>query len=231
MVDTERFRLGPELVERVTALAACAAVAGDGAVSPLQIATYMPIDVESICRILESVQADYDLERLERNGIRYFRFADPEAHAPTELGIEEGDHLRNLDAVENNYAALKSDEGWSRRVREQHTLLRLASRAGAGLLELEYFLDRSDMSDSRLQSLLNDFGAEGYVDHAFDRCEDESIEFRFPPLDYPEERFERNMRLLEQLGSSGDSPRVWAYIGASVVVLLVLIAALRFYAV
>lgn len=231
MVDTERFQLGPELIHRVTTLAACVAVERDGRISPLQVATYMPIDVESVARILESVEKDYRLEREELDGICYFRFDDAEAHAPSDLDIEAGDHLEELDALENNLAALKSDEGWTRKVREQHELVRLAANAEDATLELSYFLDRSEVSGSRIQSILNDFGAEGYVDHEFEKGGDEPLDYTFPDLEYPDDRFETNMELLEELGESEPSNHVWGWIGAVALVVLIVVIVVQFYAV
>lgn len=232
MVDTERFQLGPELIHRVTTLAACVAVDRDGEVSPLQVATYLPVDAESVARVLESVGDDYDIERIERDGICYFRFADARSRAPSDLDLESGDHLEDVDALENNLASLKSENGWSRKVREQHELVRLAGEADERTLELSYFLDRSEVSGARAQSILNDFGAEGYVDHEFgEEDDDEALEYTFPDLDYPEERFETNMELLDELGEADASNGAWAWIGVVAFVLLIVVIVLRFYTV
>jgi len=231
MVDTERFQLGPELIHHVTTLAACVAVERGGPVSPLQVATYLPVDAESVARVLESVQDDYEIDRIEKDGICFFQFADPESHAPDDLDLDAGDHLEYVGALENNLASLKSGNGWSRKVREQHEVLRLAGAAEERQLDLSYFFDRSDVSGARTQSILNDFGAEGYVAHAFDEDEDEALHYTFPALDYPEERFETNMELLEELGESESSRRVWGWIGGVALVLLVALIVLRFYTV
>lgn len=231
MVDTERFQLGPELVHRVTTLAASIAVERDGRVNPLQVATYMPIDVESVARILESVEDDYDLERFERGGICYFRFQDPDERVPSDLEIEAGDHLDDRDAVQSCISSLKSDGDWERKVREQHELIRWAAEADASTLELSYFLDRSDVSASRIQSILNDFGAEGHVDHEFEKDGEEPLEYSFPELEYPDDRFDTNMDLLEVLGASEPSNPVWSWIGAVALLLLVVVILIRFYAV
>ena len=229
MVDTERFQLGPELIHTVTVVAAHCAARGDKSVSPLQVATYVPLDVDSVGRILEAVEEDYELERTERGDICYFEFEDPESIEDAELDVEAGAHLEETSNLQNNLSALKSDEGWSRKVREQHEVLRIAAKSDSPTVELSYFLSRTDVPSARIQSILNDFEAEGYVAHNFDE-ENDILEYTFPSFDYPDERHERNMAILEELDGTEHTFRIWLLLGAFALLLLVIVIVIRFYA-
>lgn len=228
MVDTERFHLGPELVHRVTTLAARIAIDRDRRVSPLQVVAYLPIDVESVGRILESVADDPGLHRGDAEGICYFEFDEPTERVSRDLDIANGEHLEDRESLEENLASLKSDGDWSRKVREQHELLRVAARADRRSLELSYFLDHSDVPSARVQSILNDFGAEGYVHHEFG--EEETLEYLFPELDYTDARFETNIEILDELEESEPSRPIWGLLGAFALVLLIVVFVIRFYA-
>ena len=229
MVDTERFQLGPQLIHTVTTVAAQCALGQGNAVNPLQVATYVPLDVDSVGRILEAVSEDYDIERIERDGICLFEFASPEDVISEKVDMEAGEHLGNLPDLQNNLAALKSEEGWSRKVREQHEILQIAAESDSPTIELSYFLARTDVPSARVQSILNDFGAEGYVEHTFDDEED-VLEYTFPTLEYSEERNERNMDILRQLDGSNQTNRIWMILGAFALLLLVIVIVIRFYA-
>ncbi len=229
MVDTERFQLGPELIHAVTTVAAQVAVWHEEPVSPLQVATYLPLDVDSVGRILEAVEEDYGLERLERDGLCYFAFDDPDDILEAPLDIEGGEHLANLSNIENNLAALKSEEGWSRKVREQHDLLRIVAGADRPEVELSYFLSRTDVPSARVQSILNDFEAEGYVDHRVDE-EDDLLEYTFPSIEYSEARHARNMEILRELDGRSRAIWIWLVFGTFALVLLITVIVIRFYA-
>jgi len=228
MVDTERFQLGPQLIHTVSTVAAQVAQQHGGMASPLQVATYVPLDVDSVGRILEAVEEDYDLERIERDGICCFSFADPTRVLDEPIDIDGGEHLARLPDLENNLAALKSDDGWSRKVREQHDLLRIAAGADPRTVELPYFLSRTDIPSARVQSILNDFDAENYVEHDLDE-EDDVLEYTFPELDYPEARHARNIEILEELDGNGRGHRIWLLLGAFALLLLIIVIVLRFY--
>lgn len=229
MVDTERFQLGPELVHAVTTVAAQVAVWHDDAVSPLQVATYLPLDVDNVGRILESVEEDYDLERREVDGMCYFSFADAEGLLDEPLDIEAGEHLANFSDFETNLAALKSDDGWSRKVREQHALLQIVAGADGRTVELPYFLSRVDFASARVKSILNDFEAEGYVEHTLDE-EDDVLEYTFPAIGYPEAQYGRNMEILRELDGESRAVWIWVVLGAFTLALLITVIVIRFYA-
>lgn len=228
MVDTERFQLGPELIETVTVVAATLADREPREVNPLQVTAYVPLDVDSVGRILESVEKDYEVERVEHGGVCYFRFDNPGEMAPSELDIDAGEHIDD-EALDDNLAALNSDEGWNRKTREQHELLRIAADSADRTIELSYFLSRTDIPSARVQSILNDFGAESYVEHSFDDDED-VLEYTFPDLDYPEDRYERHLRSLHRLEGSGSTNPIWILLGVFALLLLVTVIVIRFVA-
>jgi hypothetical protein len=228
MVDTERFQLGPHLIHTVTTVAGQLARRGDGEVSPLQVVTYLPLDVDSVGRVLEAVGEDYDIERVEEGSMCFFRFVDPEAVVDEEVDIDGGEHLADPSNLQNNLAALKSEEGWTRKVHEQHELLHIASRSDSATVELSYFLSRTDIPSARVQSILNDFDAEGYLNHEFDE-ENDILEYTFPPLDYPKGRHRRNLDFLDELDETDHSNRIWYLLGVFALILLGTIIAIRFY--
>lgn len=228
MVDTDRFQLGPQIVHTVGRVAVELAERGDGRVSPLQVATHVPLDVDSVARTLESMEGDYDVERVQSDGICLFRFADPGDIYGSRIDLESGEHLEPSDSFEENLAALKAEEGWERKVREQHELLSIAAESGERTVELAYFLSRTDVASARVQSILNDFGAEGYVDPDLDE-EADLVEYTFPAFDYPDERLERNMSFVAEVDESTEPTRVWSVVGAIALLLLVIVVMIRFY--
>lgn len=232
MVDTERFQLGPGLIQVVAQVATRLAERTDQTVNPIQVATYVPLDVDSVGRILESLEEDYDLERVERDSICLFRFRDAqelEEATAAPVDIDNGEHLIDNPLFESNLADLKSEDGWTRKVREQHEILSVAAAAGTQTVELSHFISRSDLPSSKVQSILNDFGAERYVGSHIDE-EAETVSYTFPEFDYPEHRRDRNLEIVEELDGQSRSPRViWYLLGVSVVLLLVIVILVRFY--
>lgn len=228
MVDTERFQLGPELVQRVTVVAAQLAVERDGLINPLQVVPYMPVDVESVCRALESVEDDLDLERVERDGISYFEFEDPEVRVDQTFDLEAGEHLEELEQLEDNLAKLNLDDDWSRKVREQHGVLRVVAKTERRTFETASIVEASEVPSSRVQSLLNDFSAEGYATHDLGD-DDGTVDYTFPALDYPDARFRANMSILDKLQRSEPSKPVWGLLAGMTLVLLIVLIVIRFY--
>ena len=228
MVDTQRFQLGPGLIQVVGRAAGRLAQRYDRPVSPLEVTTYVPLDVDSVGRILESLEQDYDIERVQTDGLCHFRVDDAEALAKGAGDIDAGDHLRNHDLFESNLADLKSDEGWTRKVFEQHEILSIAAASQSVELELTYFQSRSEIPSSKIQSILNDFDAEGYIGSNLDEDE-ESPSFRFPELEYPNARRSRNMAILDETDSDNRNNRIWLALTVAVAILLVFIILVRFY--
>lgn len=231
MVDTQRFQIGPGLIQVVDQVATRVAARADGTISPMEVATYVPLDVDTVGRILESLEEEYALERIDREGMCLFRFNDEselrEATAEP-VDIERGEHLEDNPLFESNLAGLKSEEGWTRKVREQHELLRIAARSSGRTVELSHFTSRTDIPSSKIQSILNDFGAERYVESDVDE-EADTLSYTFPAFDYSEERMERNLGILEELNGQEGTYRIWYVLGATTLVLVVLIFLIRFY--
>jgi hypothetical protein len=228
MVDTQRFQLGPGLIQVVGRAAGRLAQRHDRPVSPLEVTTYVPLDVDSVGRILESLEEDYEIARVQTDGLCHFRIDDADALASGAGDIDAGDHLRDHELFESNLADLKSDEGWTRKVFEQHELISIAAAAESKNLEVAYFQSRSEIPSSKIQSLLNDFDAEGYIGSNLEEDGD-SPSFRFPPLEYPNARRSRNMAILDETESDKRSNRIWLALTVAVAVLLVFIILVRFY--
>jgi hypothetical protein len=228
MVDTQRFQLGPGLIQVVGRAAGRLAQRQESPVSPLQVTTYVPLDVDSVGRILESLEEDYAIERVQTDGLCHFRVDDADALAKGAGDIDAGDHLRDHDLFESNLADLKSDEGWTRKVFEQHEILSIAAAAQSRELELTYFQSRSEIPSSKIQSILNDFDAEGYIGSNLEEDSD-SPSFRFPPIDYPNARRSRNMAILDETDSDKRNNRIWLALTVAVAILLVFIILVRFY--
>jgi len=218
MVDTQRFQLGPGPVDAVADVVLELASRRDGEVNALQVATYLPLDVESVSRILDSLAEDYDLERTERDDLSITLVDLPDDHQSVD--IDAGEHLEDAGELFDNLTELKAEEGWERKVRDQHTLLQLAAAANGSTIDLSHFTGRADIPSAKIQSILNDFGAEGYVDRIFDENSD-TLRYRFPTLSYPADRLERNLDILDNLDDSGYSRRR-IKVGVAVALLLLI---------
>jgi hypothetical protein len=204
MVDTQRFQLGPGPVDAVADVVLELASRHDGETNALQVATYLPLDIESVSRILDSLAEDYDLERVEHNGLSVTRINLPDERTPVD--IDAGEHLEDATQLMDNLTELKAEQDWDRKVRDQHAMLQLAGDADNPTIDLSHFTGRADIPSAKIQSILNDFGAEGYVECRFDE-ESDTLSYRFPPLSYPRARMERNLAILDDLDDSGFSRR------------------------
>lgn len=218
MVDTQRFQLGPGPVDAVADVVLELAARHNGETNALQVATYLPLDVESVSRILDSLAEDYELERLERDGLSVTQVEVPDDHASVD--IDAGEHLEDASQLMDNLTELKAEEGWDRKVRDQHELLKLAAEADSRHIDLSHFTGRADIPSAKIQSILNDFGAEGYVECIFDE-ESDTLSYKFPLLSYPEARLERNLAILDDLDDTGYSRRR-IQVGVAVALLLLL---------
>lgn len=216
MVDTQRFQLGPGPVDAVADVVLELAARHGGETNALQVATYLPLDVESVSRILDSLAEDYDLERIERNGLSVTRVDVPDDHQ--QVDIDDGEHLEDATQLMDNLTELKAEDDWDRKVRDQHALLQLAADADSSTIDLSHFTGRADIPSAKIQSILNDFGAEGYVECRFDE-ESDTLSYHFPPLSYPEPRMHKNLAILDDLDDSGYSRRR-IQVGAAVALLL-----------
>ena len=230
MVDTNRFRLGPECVRLVSEVAAVLARRSDNNMAHvLQVATYFPLDVQSVARILESTEDDDGggVRRIQRDSLSYFEFDDPDVYSLRELDLEGGEHLADTPGLMRTINALKTDEDWERKLNEQHQVLQVAAGAKSRTVELSYFTSRLDLPSAKIQSILNDFGAEGHIELHYDEDTD-TLSYTFPEFSYPDDRFERNMSVQEQAEPKASTSPLWAIIALATVGLLVAILLIKF---
>ena len=227
MVDTERFQINPQCARFVSEVAASLARGGgDNRTHVLQVATYLPLDVESVGRILDGLTDDPGVEDVEDGGLNWIRFEDPDTYSLREFDLDAGEHLEQAEGLTKTLNALKSDEGFSRKVREQHEILSIVAEAGQQELDLSYFTSRSEIPSAKVQSLLNGFGAEGYIDIEYDEDSD-TLTYTFPPLEYPEPRFDRNMSLQEEVEPQQSQVSIWAIILIVTILLLIVVLLIK----
>lgn len=230
MVDTNRFRLGPECVRLVSEVAAVLARRSDSNMTHvLQVATYFPLDVQSVARILESLEDDEGggVRRIQRDSLSYFEFDDPDVYSLRELDLEGGEHLADTPGLMRTINALKTDEDWERKLNDQHQVLEVAAGAKSRTVELAYFTSRLDLPSAKIQSILNDFGAEGHIELHYDEDTD-TLSYTFPEFAYPHERFERNMSVQEQAEPKASTSPIWAIIALATLGLVAAIVLIKF---
>ena len=228
MVDTERFHINPDCARFVFEVAASLARrGGDNTTQVLEVATYLPLDVDSVGRAMESLDEDDGVERIQNGEISYYRFDDPDQYSLREFDLDAGEHLADMESgLSRTMNALKSEEDWAKKMREQHEILHIAAGARSERIELSYFTSRCDIPSARVQSILNDFGAEGYVEIDYDEDTD-TLSYTFPSLEYPAARFERNAGLVEQAEPAESSSPVWLVLLVSTIILLVVVLLIR----
>jgi hypothetical protein len=229
MVDTNRFKLGPNCVRLVSEVAAALARRHDeGIVHVLQVTTYLPLDVQSVARILESLEDDEGggVQRIQRETLSYFQFSDPDVFSLRELELEAGEHLDDTQALMRTINALKTDDDWERKVHEQHQVLRVAAGAKSQTVELTYFASRLDLPSAKIQSILNDFGAEGHIELHYENDTD-TLSYTFPEFAYPKERLARNMSFQAKVEPAVSTSPIWAIIALATLVLLGVIVLIK----
>lgn len=183
----------------------------------LQVATYLPLDVQSVARIMESLEdnPDFGVHRVQKDVLNWVLFDDPERFIHSDISLDDERYLTDCDGLLRTINALKSDPDWERKMREEHQVLQVAAAAKHRTIELAYLTRRVDLSSAKLQSILNDFDAEGHIDLAYDEDTD-TLSYTFPEFDYPAERFERNMSYQAEAEPAPQSRSLWAIIGLSI---------------
>lgn len=218
MVDTHRFNLGPVCVELVTEVAAILAQRHDDhLIHILQLATYLPLDVQSVTRIIDSLEDDAEvgIERVQKDSLSWVKIPQPERYIHRELDLESGCQFDEAYSLHNTIAQLKSGADWERKMREEHQVLRIASRAKNRTIELAYFTSRLDLPSAKIQSILNDFNAEGHIGLKYE--EDAGILwYTFPEFEYPEALYERNLTIQSEAEPQEPSSPKWAIFGVAV---------------
>jgi DNA-binding MarR family transcriptional regulator len=219
MVDTARFQLGPKSVQVVGGI-----VTEIGRTRPthaLQVATYLPLDIESVARILDSLEAEEVLGSSDdTRGFKRIKLRNPEEYAQWAKLAHTGEHLED-PALKRNLVALRSDSDWCRKVRDQHRLLRAASILGTDTT-LDALATEAEVPPSRVRSVLGDLEAEGYVQtHA----DDDTVHVYLPDVGYPAERYRRNEALLTEVESKPAHlpPNWWVYVAVATVLLVLFI--------
>ncbi len=227
MVDTQRFRLGPHCVAFVSDVTATLAARGEGELSALLVATYVPLDVESVARILDSLEAEGTVRRVQKDdGVCYYETDGFEPNRTWD--IDAGEHLDDCPGFRRNLDTLRQDSDWLRKTREQHEVLRIAAGTKKSTLELGHFTSRSEIPSAKIQSLLNDFAAEGYI-HVDYEDDATAIKYKFPAMSYPKSRYERHMAILDELAERPEkSQRYWVAVVlvAAVILAFVIMAKL-----
>lgn len=229
MVDTNRFKLGPGCVRLVSEVAAILARRSeDNVTHVLEVTTYVPLDVQSVARILESVEESEGggVRRIQRGTLPYFEFEDPDVYSLRELDLDRGEHFEDVQGLMRTINALKTDQDWERKALDQHQVLRVAAGAKSPTVELSYFTSRLDLPSAKIQSILNDFGAEGHIELHYDEDTD-TLSYTFPEFDYPDERFARNMSLQAEAEPKASNNPIWAIITLATLGLLVVIVLIK----
>lgn len=219
MVDTQRFNIGPATVQVVSRVAHELA-RQNGRVAVLQVIPFVPFDVDTIARILESLDELPATSRIQGDdGIDYYTFSDP--NPP--LNIEEGEHLKDQPGLLKNLRTFSDDPEWVRRTRAQHTLLAFVASSPRPRFTCELLASRCKVPGSKVQSALNDFVSQKYV-HMVEDDADE-VFYVFPKIVYPPVRLEANLKQLAPADESGRVSKHWwlAAIVAALVLVIVLL--------
>lgn len=229
MTDSQRLRTVPEGIRLVSEVAGeLARRQEQGRTSVLAVVTYLPMDVDSVARVFEGLEEISGVERVQEGERTVYEFDDVERFSPRGVGIDDRAFLEEARMFLRAVGSLKRDREWVRKVREQHELLRIAAEAKRQTLELGYITSRTEMPRARVQSLLNDFDAEGYIESQVDE-ETDQIFYIFPALEYGAERFERNMAVLEEAEAPARSRvSLWVVLAICALILLAIVILTRF---
>lgn len=221
MFDSQRLRSTPAGIRMVSEVAAELARRSGGRTSVLAVATYFPVDVDSVARVFEALEEIEGIERIEEGALTLYEIEEVDRFERPGPDVSQQSFIDESAGFVRALGTLKRDEDWVERVQAQHELLRIVADAEKWELELTYLTSRSGKSRARIQSLLNDFDAQGYIHVEIDEEIDQLL-YHFPELDYPDDRFERNMRLLEEAEPPARS-RVAPWIVLAVVAAMILL--------
>lgn len=224
MVDTKRFQLLSGCVAVVGEVAALLASRnGDHRVSVLQLTTYFPLDVERVGRILESLEEENpeSVRSTDDEQIKAYEFEDPSKYIVHDFDLEHDAYLE-VQGIRESIGTLKLKKDWVRKFRNQHELLFLMGKAERNTLELSYFVRRTDLASAKIQSILNGWEAEGYVNSHFDE-DSETLSYSFLPYEYPEIRYERNLTFESKAEVETSADRRWIGLAAIFAIIIWLI--------
>lgn len=223
MVDTQRFNLGPGAVGVVSTVARELA-RRNGRTSVLEVTSYLPLDVDSVARIMDSLEDDDDTTRHQADdGICYFEFEATENAGAVD--IDSAEFITRSAAFTKNLASLRNDQDWTRKVREHHELIYRASRSRSSTNELTFFTSRCEISRARIQSIFNDFASQGHASVEIE--DDDEVSYGIPDFEYPEDRYRRNIGVVEELETRTSFQTAWIAIAIGAAILLAIIIGLR----
>lgn len=206
MVDTERFHLGPHAVQAVGGIVT--SMGRDRETHALEIATHIPLDIESIARILDALEDEGIVAaRIDERGLKHITLKRDD-YADVAERVRTGTHLDD-PGLKRNLVALRADDNWVRNVRDQHRVLRAITSLGHKT-DLDRIVAASDVPASRVRTMLGDLETEGYAISTYDEAED-VMNIEFPPLAYPKELFERNLAIIAHVETerAAVSPFIW----------------------
>ncbi len=199
MVNTQPLQAAPQCISGIAEVAASRARARpDGVTHALDVASYFPLDVETVSRMLEGLAEREGVTLAPHDELLTLRFDHPDDYNLRELDLERGEHMMSNLSLLRHLSVLRADPDWLRRVVVEHELLRVAAEARQRTLDLTYFTSRSELPSAKIQSLLNDWGASGHITIVVDEDSD-SLRYTFPTFHYPRARYQRNMELLREL--------------------------------
>lgn len=228
MADSQRLRSIQEGIRLVSEIAGEMARRYEGRTSVLAVTTYLPVDVDSVARVFEGLEEVTGVERVQYGELTVYEIDDPGRLIEESENIDAPEFLEEARGFLRALGTLKRDEEWLRKVREQHEILRIIAEADDRILDLSYVTSRAKLPRARVQSLLNDFDAEGYISSEVDE-EADQLQYTFPDLDYPRERFDRNMALLKEVEPPARSRlSLWIFLAVFAIILLTIVFLLRF---
>jgi hypothetical protein len=198
MVDTQRIQNAPQCISGLARIAAqLAAQSADHCVNVLQVATYVPLDVETVGRMLESLREREDVSVCDKEGFEHIHFDDPESFFSGPSALTSQDHLLNNVSLLKHLARLREDATWVRQVQLQHALLKAVSKTRKTRLSPDFFQDALEFPAPLIKSTLGDLCANAHSHMELD-AHDRMV-YTFPPLTYPKDRYDQNMELLSNL--------------------------------
>ena len=228
MADSQRLRTTPAGLRLVSEVAGELARRSDGETNVLEVTTYFPVDVDSVARVFEGIEEIEGVELVERGSLTVYEVDDGARFGSGGPNIDDEAFIDEATGLLKAVGTLKRDKEWVRKVKGQHKILRIVAESDEPIVELSYLTSRAQMPRARVLSLLNDFDAQGYAAVEVDEDVDE-LRYHFPKFDYPEERFDHNMRLLETVEPPARSRfSLWMFLAVFAVVLLVVVILLRF---
>ncbi len=228
MIDTQRIQSAPRCISGIAEVAATLARHHeDRCTHAIEVATCFPLDVETVGRVLEGLDERAGIDLVKSDDITYLYIARPDDYNLRELDLDHGEHLHSNVSLMKHLAELRSDDDWVRQVHAQHDILKLAAQAPGSLkrLDLDYFTSRCDLAGARIQSILNDLSANGYILTDVD-AESQHAHYIFPDFAYPRQRHQHNMNLLDELQPSQERRHNVALFAALVLTILIAVIVL-----